>query len=185
MEGRQRRGLVPSPRRRGDLFARGAANTGNTGKRVEGQAGRLHHRDRMGGRQIGWQGPPESLVGSERLAAIEPVDIEPTVGQRVYFFFARAASIASQADSGSIVKSLNSPAPRSHFAPSITTHSPLMYSAISLSRKAARLVSSSWRPKRFIGFFSLSCSSNCFEGIRRDHAPSVGKGPGAMAFRRM
>src|SRR5260370_11532137 len=49
----------------------------------------------------------------------------------------------------------------------------------------ARVVSSSWRQKRFIGFELRECSSNCFEGMRRDHAPSVGKGPGAMALRRM
>src|SRR6266481_1004654 len=52
-------------------------------------------------------------------------------------------------------------------------------------RNAARLLSSSWRPKRFMGFELRECSSNCFEGMRRDHAPSVGNGPGAMALRRM
>src|SRR6267378_1682131 len=71
-------------------------------------------------------------------------------------FFGRAASIASQAASGSNSRSLNSPAPRSHCAPSITTHSPLMYSAMSLMRNAARLASSSCRPKRFIGCLSLT-----------------------------
>src|SRR5246127_5573652 len=60
-----------------------------------------------------------------------------------------------------------------------------MYSAMSLRRKAARLVSSSCFPKRFIGCLLMACSSNCFVGIRRDHAPSVGNGPGAMAFRRI
>src|SRR5258705_11136114 len=79
-------------------------------------------------------------------------------------------------------RSLNSPAPCSHWPPSITTHSPLMYCDISLIRNAARLVSSSWRPKRFMGFELRECSSNCFDGIRGDHAPSVGNGPGAMAF---
>src|SRR5207302_5122914 len=97
----------------------------------------------------------------------------------------RACSIFSHIASGSSTRSLNSPAPRSHWPPSITTHSPLMYSAMSLSRKAARLANSSWRPKRFMGCLSRLCSSNCFEGIRRDQAPSVGKGPGAMAFNRM
>src|SRR5258708_25559060 len=102
-----------------------------------------------------------------------------------YDFLVRAAAICSQAESGNISRSLNSPAPRSHCAPSITTHSPLMYGERSLNRKAARLVNSSWRPKRFIGLFSRACSSYCFEGIRRDHAPSVGNGPGAMALMRM
>src|SRR5258708_22809426 len=60
-----------------------------------------------------------------------------------------------------------------------------MYCDISLMRNAARLLSSSWRPKRFMGFELRECSSNCFEGMRRDHAPSVGNGPGAMALRRM
>src|SRR4029077_7519087 len=93
--------------------------------------------------------------------------------------------MASHAESGRVRRSLNSPAPRSQRAPSITTHSPLMYSAMSLIRKAARLVSSSWRPKRFMGWDSFACSSNCFDGMRRDHAPSVGNGPGAMAFKRI
>src|SRR6202020_3462179 len=56
---------------------------------------------------------------------------------------------------------------------------------MSLRRKAARLVSSSWRPKRFIGCDSRACSSYCFEGMRRDQAPSVGNGPGAMALTRI
>src|SRR5262252_10919259 len=56
---------------------------------------------------------------------------------------------------------------------------------MSLTRNAARLASSWCFPKRFMGLASRVCSSNCFEGIRRDQAPSVGKGPGAMALRRM
>src|SRR5205823_4592353 len=86
---------------------------------------------------------------------------------------------------GANVQAMGQPRLRGHCRPSITTHSPLMCSAMSLRRNAARLASSSGRPKRFIGCFSLLCSSNCFEGIRRDHAPSVGKGPGAMALIRM
>src|SRR4029077_9780959 len=66
-------------------------------------------------------------------------------------YFLRADSSMSQAASGKSTKSLNSPAPRSHKPPSITTHSPLIYSERSLSKNAARLASSSWRPKRFIG----------------------------------
>src|SRR5207248_9374114 len=56
---------------------------------------------------------------------------------------------------------------------------------MSLIKNAARLVSSSWRPKRFMGLELRVCSSNCVEGTTRDHAPSVGNGPGAMAFKRM
>jgi putative ABC transport system permease protein len=41
-------------------------------------------------------------------------------------FFWRPDSMASHAESGSKPRSLNSPAPRSHCPPSITTHSPLM-----------------------------------------------------------
>src|SRR5215470_10548257 len=56
---------------------------------------------------------------------------------------------------------------------------------MSLMRKAARLVSSSCFPKRFMGTLLTVCSSISFEGIRRDQAPSVGNGPGAIALRRM
>src|SRR5437764_11808694 len=56
---------------------------------------------------------------------------------------------------------------------------------MSLIKNAARFVSSSWWPKRFMGLELRVCSSNCFEGTSRDHAPSVGNGPGAMAFKRM
>src|ERR1700722_5204842 len=100
-------------------------------------------------------------------------------------FLERADSMACQALSGRSRRSLNSPAPRSQRAPSITTHSPLMYSDMSLRRKAARLVSSSWRPKRFMGWDARAWSSYCFEGMRRDQAPSVGNGPGAMALTRI
>src|SRR5262249_48020751 len=82
-------------------------------------------------------------------------------------------------------RSLNSPAPCSHWPPSITTHSPLMYGAMSLMRKTAKLVSSWCLPKRFMGFALRVCSSNSLEGMSRDQAPSVGNGPGAMAFSRM
>ena len=82
-------------------------------------------------------------------------------------------------------RSLNSPAPCSHWPPSITTHSPLIYCDMSLIRNAARLVSSWCLPKRFMGFELRECSSNSFEGMSRDQAPSVGNGPGAMALRRM
>src|SRR5258708_36671809 len=102
-----------------------------------------------------------------------------------FYFLTRADSSCSQYESGSMSRSLNSPAPCSHWPPSITIHSPFMYCDISLMRNAARLVSSSWRPKRFMGFELRECSSNCFEGMRRDQAPSVGNGPGAMALRRM
>src|SRR5436305_13861200 len=60
-----------------------------------------------------------------------------------------------------------------------------MYCAISLIKNAARLVSSSYLPKRFIGFELRACSSNSFDGMSRDQAPSVGNGPGAIALRRM
>src|ERR1700685_484171 len=100
-------------------------------------------------------------------------------------FLERADSMACQAPSGSESKSLNSPAPRSQRAPSMTTHSPLMYSDMSLRRKAARLVSSSWRPKRFIGCDLRACSSYCFEWMRRDQGPSVGDGAGASPVARI
>src|SRR5260370_16751073 len=64
-------------------------------------------------------------------------------------FFGRAASICSQAASGNISKSLNSPAPRNHCAPSITTHSPLMYSAMPLLRNPPTPPRSCSRPTRF------------------------------------
>src|SRR5450755_722619 len=75
-------------------------------------------------------GPTE--VGPSR---IRPNQIEPNQtrdlekisdAESFQDFFVRAAAMASQAESGSIRRSLNSPAPRSHWAPSITTHSPLI-----------------------------------------------------------
>src|SRR5580704_3959942 len=36
-----------------------------------------------------------------------------------------------------------------------------------------------------MGLKFLRFSSICVEGMRRDHAPSVGKGPGGIALRRM
>src|ERR1700754_4722794 len=36
-----------------------------------------------------------------------------------------------------------------------------------------------------MGCDSRACSSNCFEGMRRDQAPSVGNGPGAIALTRI
>src|SRR5215467_11106876 len=56
---------------------------------------------------------------------------------------------------------------------------------MSLMRNAARFVSSWCLPKRRMGLELRACSSNSLEGIRRDHAPSVGNGPGAMALRRI
>src|SRR5438105_353645 len=50
---------------------------------------------------------------------------------------------------------------------------------------AARLASSSCVPKRPRGLRFLASSSNDFTGIRRENAPSVGIGPGAIAFKRM
>src|SRR6476661_9761777 len=67
----------------------------------------------------------------------------------------------------------------------MTICSPLTYPDLSLTKNAARSASSSCVPKRPRGFFFLAISSNDFTGISRENAPSVGTGPGAIAFKRI
>src|SRR5436309_1576086 len=59
-----------------------------------------------------------------------------------------------------------------------------MYSEYGLTRYAARFANSSGLPNRFIGWAALSRAAYSGDGISRDHAPSVGNGPGAIAFTR-
>ncbi len=80
---------------------------------------------------------------------------------------------------------MNSPPDPSHSPPSIVTTSPVMKGAASETRKAARLVSSSCSPKRRSGMRAFASASTSGVGISADQAPSVGKGPGAMAFTRI
>ena len=77
---------------------------------------------------------------------------------------------------------VNWPAPFSHSPPSMTTHSPLMYSVASETRNAARSASSSCRPARLSGMRFSAPAASSGVGISRSHAPGVGKGPGAIAF---
>src|SRR5215211_3392623 len=103
---------------------------------------------------------------------------------RVYFCLNfRSASLSWSR--GILVRPLKSPPEASHPPPSIVTHSPVMYGAASLTRKAARLANSSWLPKRRIGIRDNDSFSSSGVGSSRDHAPSVGNGPGAIAFTRM
>src|SRR6202022_2924526 len=79
----------------------------------------------------------------------------------------------------------NSPAPAIHSPPSIVTQSPVWYGQGSESRNAARLATSSGRPKRARGIRPSAFFSASGLASRREKAPSVGIGPGAIAFRRI
>src|SRR6266403_574989 len=80
---------------------------------------------------------------------------------------------------------VNSPAPCSHSPPSMVTTSPLMYPEPSLTRNAAKLANSSMVPNRPRGIRFFAASSSSGRGNKRENAPSVGIGPGAMAFIRI
>src|SRR5688572_873404 len=63
--------------------------------------------------------------------------------------------------------------------------SPLMYAEYGLIKYAARFASSLGSPKRSSGIRFFASSSIDASGISAFHAPSVGKGPGAIAFARI
>src|SRR5437870_1232389 len=67
----------------------------------------------------------------------------------------------------------------------MVTTSPFMKPEPSLIRKAARLANSSDVPKRFKGILSFENCSHSGRGRSRENAPSVGIGPGAIAFIRI
>ena len=67
----------------------------------------------------------------------------------------------------------------------VVTTSPLTYGAASLTRNAARFASSSCSPKRPMGMRAFASASSSGVGISAFQAPCVGKGPGAMALKRI
>src|SRR5580700_9692103 len=94
--------------------------------RAVGLRDRVNHG--VGPKCVRNESPECDVIVSQQQLLVNLVDdyrqYEKFMGWQVRAYFFRADSSMSQAASGRSRKSLNSPAPRSHRAPSITTHSP-------------------------------------------------------------